>query len=159
MTRVRGTAIGLGGVFGFALAWSGMTDPDLIRSMLLLEDAYFYLVMFSSMAVAFPALRLLRRSQARALLTGERVSWTAGPPGRRHVGGSVLFGAGWAISSSCPGPIAAQLGQGLLWSLCTIAGIGAGIVLCSGGVRRRAAAAGGSARERRRPGRSRPQWG
>jgi uncharacterized membrane protein YedE/YeeE len=119
----------LGIVFGFALAWSGMTDPDLIRRMLLLEDAYFYLVMFSSMAVAFAGVRLLRARRARALLTGQPVSWTNSRPGRRHVFGSVLFGVGWATSLSCPGPIAAQLGQGLLWSLCTIAGIGAGILL------------------------------
>lgn len=125
---IRATAIGLGAAFGFALAWCGMTDPDLIRRMLLLEDPYFFLVMFSAMAVAFPALRLLRRRRVRALLTGEQVSWTTSPPGRRHLTGSVLFGAGWATSLSCPGPIAAQLGQGLLWSLCTIAGIGAGIV-------------------------------
>jgi hypothetical protein len=57
MTPMRLTAAGLGVAFGFALAWSGMTDPDLIRRMLLLEDAYFFLVMFSSMAVAFTGVR------------------------------------------------------------------------------------------------------
>jgi uncharacterized membrane protein YedE/YeeE len=115
-------------VFGFALSWSGMTDPDLIRRMLLLEDAYFFLVMFSSMAVAFSSLRLLRTWRMRALLTGEPVAWTNSRPAPRHVGGSVLFGVGWAASLSCPGPIAAQLGQGMLWSICTITGIGAGIL-------------------------------
>lgn len=128
MTRVRLTAIALGVVFGFALSWSGMTDPDEIRQMLLLEDAYFFLVMFSSMAVAFTGLRILRARRVRALLTGEPVSWSTSPPGRRHVTGSVLFGLGWATSLSCPGPIAAQLGQGLLWSLCTAAGIGVGVL-------------------------------
>jgi uncharacterized protein len=122
-------SVGLGVGFGFVLAWSAMTDPDLIRRMLLLEDAYLYLVMFSSMAVAFTGVRLLRRRGTRALLTGEPVSWNASRPGRRHVTGSVLFGVGWAVSLTCPGPVAAQLGQGLLWSLCTMAGIGAGILL------------------------------
>lgn len=129
MTPLRVTAVGLGLVFGFALSWSGMTDPDLIRRMLLLEDAYFFLVMFSSMAVAFSGLRLLRACRMRALVTGEPVSWRNSRPERRHVGGSVLFGVGWATSLSCPGPIAAQLGQGMLWSLCTLTGIGAGIVV------------------------------
>jgi uncharacterized membrane protein YedE/YeeE len=131
MTSIRLTAVGLGVAFGFALAWSGMTDPDLIRRMLLLEDAYFFLVMFSSMGVAFTGVRVLRARKARALLTGEPVSWTTNRPARRHVAGSVLFGAGWATSLSCPGPIAAQLGQGLLWSLFTITGIGAGILVHS----------------------------
>jgi uncharacterized membrane protein YedE/YeeE len=129
VTAVRSVAVALGLVFGFALAWSGMTDPDLIRRMLLLEDAYFFLVMCSSIAVAFTGVRLLRARGGGALLTGERLSWNASRPERRHVTGSVLFGLGWATSLSCPGPIAAQLGQGVLWSLCTIGGIGVGIVL------------------------------
>lgn len=128
MTRLRVVAVALGAVFGFALSWSGMTDPDQIRRMLLLEDAYFFLVMFSSMAVAFTGLRLLRARRFRALLTGEPVSWSTSRPGRRHVTGSALFGLGWATSLSCPGPIAAQLGQGLFWSVFTAAGIGAGIL-------------------------------
>lgn len=66
MTPVRLTAVGLGVLFGFTLAWSGMSDPDMIRRTLLLEDAYFFLVMFSSMAVAFSGLRLLRAWRMRA---------------------------------------------------------------------------------------------
>ena len=128
MNGIRATAIGLGVVFGFALAWSGMTDPDVIRRMLLLEDAYLFLVMFSSMAVAFTGVRLLRARRTRALLTGSPVTWTTIRPGRRHVSGSVLFGVGWATSLSCPGPAAAQLGQGLFWSVSTIGGIAAGIL-------------------------------
>jgi hypothetical protein len=141
MTRVRAAAAVLGIAFGFALAWSGMTDPDLIRQMLLLEDTYFFLVMFSSMAVAFTGVRVLRARRARALLTGDPVSWSTSRPARRHVTGSVLFGVGWATSLSCPGPIAAQLGQGLLWSLCTITGIGAGILVHARWRRRQAAPA------------------
>lgn len=127
MTVVRLVAIGLGAAFGFVLTWAGMTDPDVIRSMLLLEDAYLFLVMFSSMAVAFSGIRLLRLRRTRALLTGEPLDWNSSRPERRHVVGSVLFGLGWATALSCPGPVAAQLGQGRLWSLCTIAGIGVGL--------------------------------
>ncbi|MGH3070853.1 MAG: DUF6691 family protein [Gaiellaceae bacterium] len=129
MTSLRATAVGLGIAFGFVLTWSGMTDPDLIRGMLLLEDPYFFLVMLSSMSVAFPGVRVLRARRSRALLTGEPLVWTPVRAAPRHVTGSVLFGAGWATSLSCPGPIAAQLGQGQAWSLCTILGVAAGLVL------------------------------
>jgi uncharacterized membrane protein YedE/YeeE len=129
MTRARLTAGALGLAFGFMLAWTQMTDPDQIRRMLLLEDAYLFLVMASSIGVGFAGLRLLRARRFRALATGEPVSWTTGRPERRHVVGSGLFGGGWGVSYSCPGPIAAQLGQGLYWSLCTIAGIGVGVIL------------------------------
>jgi uncharacterized membrane protein YedE/YeeE len=116
-------------VFGFVLAWTQMTDPDVIRRMLLLEDAYLYLVMFSSIGTAFAGVRVLRRLRLRAALTGGPIAWTVAGPERRHVEGSLVFGAGWGLSSSCPGPIAAQLGQGMAWSAATIAGVVIGIVL------------------------------
>lgn len=138
MARVRLAAAGFGAVFGFVLAWTQMTDPDVIRKMLLLEDAYLYLVMFSAIATAFVGVRVLRRLRVRALVTRRPVAWTVARPERRHVEGSLVFGAGWALSSSCPGPIAAQLGQGMAWSAATIAGVVIGIVLY-GRMTRRAA--------------------
>jgi hypothetical protein len=45
------------------------------------------------------------------------------------VAGAAIFGVGWAITDSCPAPIAGQLAQGVLWSLFTIAGVMLGIAL------------------------------
>lgn len=126
---VRLAAAGFGGLFGFVLAWTQMTDPDVIRTMLLLEDAYLYLVMFSAIGTAFVGVRALRRLRARAVVTGRPIAWTVARPERRHVEGSLVFGAGWGLSSSCPGPIAAQLGQGMAWSAATIAGVVIGVIL------------------------------
>jgi uncharacterized protein len=127
--RVASAATVLGVAFGFVLSWSQITDPNVVRRMLLLEEAYLFLLMGSATAFACVGVRLLRRLRARALVTGERVSWEAARPTRAHVYGSVLFGIGWGLSNSCPGPIAAQLGQGMLWSLFTIAGIVIGLRL------------------------------
>ena len=138
---VGAVAAALGVVFGFLLAWSTMADPGAIRRMLLLEDAYLYLVFALSVATAFAGALLLRRRRVRALLTRRPVAWEDARLERRHVVGSVVFGSGWAISASCPGPIAAQLGQGIFWSLCTIAGIGVGIVVYFHSQRRAAAKA------------------
>jgi uncharacterized membrane protein YedE/YeeE len=123
VTRPRAIAAGLGLAFGFVLAWTQMTDPDAIRRMLLLEEAYFFLVMASSVAVAFGGLRLVRARRRDAS------GWPASRPARCHVTGSVVFGAGWGISCSCPGPIAAQLGQGVHWSVWTIGGIVLGVAV------------------------------
>ena len=62
-------------------------------------------------------------------MTRERISWTTARPERHHVVGSAIFGVGWGIANTCPGPVAAQLGQGAFWSVLTIAGIFAGIRL------------------------------
>jgi hypothetical protein len=89
------------------------------------------------MATALAGVQLLRRSRVRALLTGERIEPETLRPERRHVFGSVLFGLGWAISAACPGPVAAQLGQGIFWSLATIVGIVIGLRLHSARARAR----------------------
>jgi uncharacterized protein len=125
----RLAALVVGFVFGLTLSWSGMTDPDVLRDGLLFRDSYLFLFFLSALLTAFLGLRVLKVLQARALLTGEPVSWTAVAPERRHVVGSLLFGAGWAIADACPGPIATQIGQGIAWSLFTVAGVVVGITL------------------------------
>ena len=125
----RFAALVVGFVFGLTLSWSGMTDPDVLRDGLLFRDSYLFLFFISALLTAFVGLRVLKVLQARALLTGEPVSWTAVAPERRHVVGSLLFGAGWAIADACPGPIAAQLGQGIFWSVATAVGLMFGVWL------------------------------
>ena len=125
--KVFATAGALGIAFGFALSWVHATDPDTIRQMLLLNDLYLFAVLGVSTVTAFVGMRVLRRLRMRALVTREPVRWTTTRPERRHVFGSAVFGIGWGIANTCPGPVAAQLGQGALWSLLTIAGIVVGI--------------------------------
>jgi uncharacterized protein len=125
--RVAGAALGV--VFGFVLCWSAMVDPDVIRGALLLEQSYLFLFFGSAVAVAAVGVELLRRLRARALLTGAPVGWQRERPQRRHVVGSVVFGVGWGVANACPGPVAAQVGQGMAWSLPILAGIVIGVRL------------------------------
>ena len=126
-TRVAGGVVGV--VFGVTLSWTGLTSPEVLREALLLDNAYLYLFFASAVATSTLGLWLLRRARARALLTGEPVAWTRETPRRNHVVGSVLFGVGWAVADACPGPIATQVGQGVLWSLFTITGVVIGMVI------------------------------
>lgn len=137
MKRLAAFLVGV--VFGFTLSWSGMTDPDVLRDGLLFRDAYLMLFFASALGTAFIGLRVLKVLQARAVLTGEPVAWSTVKPERRHVVGSVLFGVGWAVADVCPGPIAAQLGQGVPWALATLVGLVGGLLLFS----RRSAVASG----------------
>ena len=125
----RFAAFVVGAVFGLTLSWSGMTNPDVLREGLLFRDPYLMLFFASALATAFVGLRVLKLVRARALLTGEPVAWTTVRPARHHVVGSVLFGVGWAVADVCPGPIAAQLGQGVAWSLATTGGLVLGVWL------------------------------
>jgi uncharacterized protein len=146
--KVRAAAAAFGVGFGFLISWGQFSDPDRIRQMLLLEDLYLYEMMFSAMAVGLLGLRLLRRRHARAVLTGEPVRLETSRPQSRHVVGAALFGLGWAVTDSCPAPIAAQLAQGVTWSLATIAGVLLGIEIYFRRQERRAAPAVGRRRLR-----------
>jgi uncharacterized membrane protein YedE/YeeE len=126
-TRVAGAIIGI--VFGVVLSWSGMTSPEIIRQGLLFQSSYLFLFFGAAVTTAFVGLWLLRRRAPRALLTGERVGWETVRPERRHVAGSLLFGIGWGVAGACPGPIATQLGQGIVWGLPTAVGLVLGILL------------------------------
>jgi uncharacterized membrane protein YedE/YeeE len=124
----RKAAAGLvGAVFGVTLCWTGMTSPVVLRDGLLFHKAYLFLFFAAAVGTAFLGLRVLRAVRARALLTGEPVAWAPTAPERRHVVGALLFGVGWAVADACPGPIATQLGQGVWWSLATIAGLTVGL--------------------------------
>src|SRR3954467_5353456 len=117
----RGAGLIVGIAFGVVLAWSGVLRPDVIRSALLFEDSYLFLFFGSAVATASAGLFLLRRRG--------RVTWTPLRPERRHVSGALMFGVGWGVSDACPGPVAAQLGQGIWWAVWTLIGIGLGVLL------------------------------
>jgi uncharacterized membrane protein YedE/YeeE len=125
--RLAGALIGV--VFGFVLCWSGMVSPDVIRGALLLEQSYLFLFFGSAVLVSAVGVELLRRRHARALLTGKPVAWPREQPERRHIVGSAIFGVGWGVANACPGPVAAQIGQGMLWALPLLAGILIGVRL------------------------------
>jgi uncharacterized membrane protein YedE/YeeE len=124
-------AIGLSGgvVFGFTLAWARLTDPRVIRDMLLLKEAHVFLIMGSAVVIAALGARLLRISGARALVTHEPISWTCERARARHVAGSIVFASGWTVAGTCPGPVAAMIGEGHLVGLSVVAGVFAGILL------------------------------
>lgn len=128
MKVLAGALVGV--IFGVVLSWSGMASPDVIRDALLFEDAYLYFMFASAVATAWAGQALLRRrADRRALLTGDRLTYGRARVERRHVVGSLLFGIGWGIADACPGPIAAQVGQGVGWALFTLAGALGGVWL------------------------------
>lgn len=126
-------AIGLlgGAVFGWTLAWARLTDPWVIRDMLLLREAHVFLIMGSAVAIAAIGVRLLKESGARSVLTGEPIGWRVERPQNRHITGSVLFAVGWTVAGTCPGPVAAMIGEGRLVGLPVAIGLVLGVRLQS----------------------------
>jgi uncharacterized protein len=126
-SRCAGMAVGL--LFGVVLAWSGMTSPVVIRQALLFERAYLFLFFASAVLVAAVGLAVVRRFRTRAVLSDTAIGWRVERPGRHHIVGSLIFGIGWGVADACPGPIATQVGQGILWGLFTFAGVVIGVTI------------------------------
>jgi uncharacterized membrane protein YedE/YeeE len=125
--RVAGALVGV--IFGVVLCWSGMSDPDVIRRALLIQDAYLYGFFASAVGTAAIGLAVLRRSRPRAVLTDQTVEVPRERVERRHITGSVLFGVGWGIANACPGPVLTQVGMGVPWAVFTLAGMAGGVWL------------------------------
>ena len=115
--------------FGFVLGWARLTNPDTIYDMLRLREPDVFLLMGSAIVTGAIGVRLLRGSRARTLVGGEPVSWKTLPASRDHVVGSMLFGLGWSIACTCPGPTAAMIGRGQWAGLFTALGLFSGIAL------------------------------
>jgi uncharacterized membrane protein YedE/YeeE len=110
MSRWIWAALG-GALFGFGLAWSGMTRPEVVLSFLQLKDLGLALVIVAAVLVLVPVFQLAPRFAGRTLL-GEPLSREVKPFHPGLIPGAVVFGLGWGVSGLCPGSGLASLGIG-----------------------------------------------
>jgi hypothetical protein len=139
MTRARVAAVLFGVAFGFLISWGTPTDPGTIRAMLLFEEAYVILMMGGA---GRGGLRGGEAAHPQAAQGPAHRGPGAGPHGSHRAPphrGQRDVRVGWAIADTCPGPIAAQLGQAMPWALCTAAGVTGRVLLVH--ARRRKASA------------------
>jgi uncharacterized protein len=111
-----------GAGFGFLLHQARVTDYDAILGMFLFRDFHLMGVMGGAIATAAIGLWLVRR-RARSAPNGEPAEVRSMALNGGVIAGSLIFGAGWALCGACPGTALAQLGEGKLYALSTIAGI------------------------------------
>jgi uncharacterized membrane protein YedE/YeeE len=133
----RHVAFGL--AFGFILVRAGATAYDAIAGMFLLQDLHLVGVIGVAIATSALGFVLMRRGRVKAR-TGEPLALAAKPMQKGLVAGGLLFGAGWAIAGTCPGTALAQIGEGRLAGLFTLAGILIGAWLQQRTARQRVAA-------------------
>jgi len=105
------TAYGGGILFGFGLAYSGMTRSEIVLSFLRLDDLGLIFVMGGAAVVTFVAINVVPKFMKAPALGGTfrpRVSVLT----RNTLIGAAIFGTGWGISGLCPGSAVASLGTG-----------------------------------------------
>ena len=118
-----------GVAFGYVLIVSGVSNYDVIREMFLLTSFHLYGVLMVAVGIAFVVMQVLHRLKVKSLLTGQPIDMTRERPGREHVIGGLIAGAGWSLTGACPGPALAQIGFGTLAGLFTVIGIFLGVYL------------------------------
>lgn len=102
-----------GTFFGIILVKSEVVSWFRIQEMFRFQSFHMYGIMGSAMVTAALSLRVLRRLGVRTL-GGDAIII---PPkhmgsGRRYAIGGIIFGIGWALTGTCPGPLFALVGTG-----------------------------------------------
>lgn len=113
MIRVL-VAIFCGGMFGLGLVISGMTDTNKVQGWLDVLGAWDPTLAFVLGGAILPMLLAWRIAAKRERSRlGSPIPEAPNPTlDARLIGGSALFGVGWALVGLCPGPAMAVLGWG-----------------------------------------------
>jgi len=116
----------VGTFFGIVLVKSEVVRWQRVHDMFLFKEAHMYLIIATGIAVAAVLMALIKRFGVKTV-TGDPITYKPKPFHAGVVIGGMLFGAGWAITGACPGPIYAQIGAGEWMSLLTLLGAMAGM--------------------------------
>ncbi|MEM2961282.1 MAG: DUF6691 family protein [Candidatus Bathyarchaeia archaeon] len=110
--KIRNIFVFIGGViFGFGLAYSGMTKQEIVLSFLMLKDLGLIFVLASAAGITFLAINVSPKFLKKPLLGGKFIPRRASMS-RNVLIGAAIFGIGWGISGQCPGSAVASLGTG-----------------------------------------------
>jgi len=107
-------------LFGFGLAFSGMTRQEVVISFLTLHDFGLILVLGAAALLDTLAVNLAPKLLKQPL-TGGVYKRRLQVFNRKAVVGAAIFGVGWGISGLCPGSAVASLGTGNITVLVGIA--------------------------------------
>ena len=121
------TAVLLIGMYlGILFTKSEVARWERVHDMFLFREAHMYLIISVAIVVAMVSMVVIKKLGIVSI-SGEPIAYKPKPFHTGVIVGGVLFGAGWAITGVCPGPIYAQLGAGQPLALFTLAGAIAGM--------------------------------
>ena len=107
--------------FGIVLTKSEVVRWQRVHDMFLFNDAHMYLIIGAGVGVAMISMLLIKKFHAKTI-EGSPIVYQPKPYHKGVIIGGTMFGAGWAITGACPGPIYAQIGSGEVYALVTLAG-------------------------------------
>ena len=111
----------IGAYLGILFTKSEVARWERIHDMFLLREAYMYLIISVAILVSMISMLLIKRLGITTV-EGKPIKYEPKPYHTGVIIGGIMFGAGWAITGACPGPIYAQIGGGAWMALFTLAG-------------------------------------
>ena len=118
----------MGIYFGIVLVKAQVASWYQIRDMFTFKSPYMYLVITSAIAVGMLSVFLIRQFKPRTV-EGQVIEIRRKSLHKGVVIGSTLFGMGWALTGTCPGPIYVQIGTGSFITIVTFLGALTGMYL------------------------------
>lgn len=111
----------IGAYLGILFIKSEVARWERIHDMFLFREAHMYLIIGVAIVVAMISMLIIKRLKLKSI-DGKPIMYKPKPYHTGVIIGGMLFGAGWAITGACPGPIYAQIGSGEWLALLTFAG-------------------------------------
>lgn len=107
------TYFAVGVLFGIVITKGEVVSWFRIQEMFRFQGFHMFGVFATALPTAIVSVQLLKGRRARTL-QGDSINIPAKPLGSgiRYAAGGVLFGLGWALTGTCPGPLFALLGSG-----------------------------------------------
>ncbi len=111
----------IGAYLGILFVKSEVARWERVHEMFLFREAHMYLIIGLAIIVAMLSMLLIKRFEIKSI-DGKPITYKPKPLHPGVVIGGTLFGAGWAMTGACPGPIYAQVGSGEWMALFTLGG-------------------------------------
>jgi uncharacterized membrane protein YedE/YeeE len=103
--------LGAGILLGIVFVKAEIISWFRIQEMFRLQSFHMYGVIGSAVITAMLSVWLIKRFRINTIY-GETIVFHRKKFNKGQVYGGLLFGAGWALTGACPGPLFAQIGAG-----------------------------------------------
>lgn len=111
----------IGAYLGILFTKSEVARWERVHDMFLFREAHMYLIIGVAVVVAMISMFIIKQLGLSSV-DGKPITYKPKPFHTGVIIGGMLFGAGWAITGACPGPIYAQIGAGAWPALLTLLG-------------------------------------
>ncbi len=116
----------IGTLFGIVMYKSEAASWFRIYEMFQFQSFHMYGIIGSALALGVLGVYLIKKYRLKSI-DGEPIKITPKEKGfSRYLYGGVIFGLGWALAGSCPGPIYTLIGAGYFSVIVVLAGALAG---------------------------------